>query len=154
MSERAMLAAGCFWGVEDKLRQVKGVMDVQVGYTGGHVEHPEYEEVCKGTTGHAEAVLIDFNPEVVSYAELLEEFWDMHDPTTLNRQGPDEGEQYRSAIFYYDEEQKRTAEASRADRQTLFDEAIVTEITQAGEFWRAEEYHQRYLEKKRKLGLG
>jgi len=151
--EYAMFGAGCFWGVEDALRQVEGVLDVQVGYAGGHVDDPDYEVVCEGKTGHAEAVLIEFHPDIISYEELLEEFWDMHDPTTPNRQGPDVGDQYRSMIFYFGDEQKTKAESSKAARQEKHEDPIVTEITPAGDFWRAEEYHQRYLEKRRKMGI-
>ncbi len=149
--DRATFAAGCFWGVELAFRQVPGVTNVTVGYTGGTVEKPYYELVCTGETGHAEAVLVEFDPARVSYEALLEHFWKIHDPTTLNRQGPDIGTQYRSAIFYHSPEQKAAAEASREKAQLRFSRPIVTEITPASTFWPAEEYHQRYLEKR---GLG
>lgn len=138
--EKATFAAGCFWGVEDIFRKTEGVVDAEVGYTGGHTKNPTYEEVSSGETGHAEAVRLEFDPEKVSYEKLLDIFWNMHDPTTLNRQGPDIGSQYRSAIFYHTPEQKTMAEKSKpAD--------AVTEIIPAGHLYRAEEYHQRYFEK-------
>jgi len=145
--EQATFAAGCFWGVEDTFRQVPGVLDVTVGYTGGSTEHPTYEQVCSHRTGHAEAVLVAFDPAKVSYDELLDVFWPMHDPTTLNRQGPDVGSQYRSAIFVHDEAQEKAAHASREHAQPRFRRPIVTEITPASTFWPAEEYHQRYFAK-------
>ncbi|MCI5108506.1 MAG: peptide-methionine (S)-S-oxide reductase MsrA [Candidatus Pacebacteria bacterium] len=140
---KAIFAAGCFWGVEIAFRKINGVNNVTVGYTGGYLENPTYDDVCTGSTGHAEAVLVDFDPQKVSYEELLDSFWKMHNPKTLNRQGPDIGEQYRSAIFYVDEEQKEKAQKSKENI-----EWAVTEITKAGEFYPAEEYHQRYFEKK------
>ncbi len=145
----ATFAAGCFWGVEATFRAIEGVTATAVGYTGGHVANPSYEEVCTGTTGHAEAVRVEFDPDKVSYERLLEVFWDCHDPTQLNRQGPDIGTQYRSAIFYHDEIQKAAAEDSKARRAASGRHAapIVTEIVPAGEFWMAEEYHQQYFEK-------
>lgn len=146
--ELATFAAGCFWGVEVAFRQIPGVKNVTVGYTGGKAEHPSYELVCTGTTGHAEAVLVEFDPAEVPYETLLEHFWKIHDPTTLNRQGPDIGTQYRSAIFYHSPEQQAAAEASKAEAQARFSRLIVTEITAASAFWPAEEYHQRYLEKR------
>lgn len=149
LPEHALFAAGCFWGVEAVFRGCKGVIAVTVGYSGGTHSNPTYEDVCTGKTGHAETARIEYDPSVVSYRELLDAFWKMHDPTTLNRQGPDAGTQYRSAIFYYTDDQRRAAEASK---QTLaatgpFKDAIVTEITPAGPFYPAEEYHQRYFEK-------
>ena len=148
--QKAMFGAGCFWGVEAAFRKVEGVNDVAVGYSGGKKSQPTYRDVCSGTTGHAEVVEIQFDEAKVSFADLLAVFWQLHDPTTLNRQGPDFGTQYRSAIFYYDEAQKNEAEASKAalDESGRFSAPIVTEITPASEFWRAEEYHQRYFEKK------
>jgi peptide-methionine (S)-S-oxide reductase len=145
----ATFAAGCFWGVEDAFRNVQGVKDVTSGYTGGHKEDPTYKEVCSDTTGHAEAVLVEYNPQVVTYEDLLEVFWGIHDPTTMNRQGPDVGSQYRSAIFYHNAEQQAAAEASKKKREaeSLHKRPIVTEITQATTFYPAEEYHQRYYEK-------
>ena len=147
--ERATFAAGCFWGVEALFRQVKGVTNATVGYTGGTLKHPTYEDVCRHTTGHAEAVLVEFDPSQVSYEQLLDVFWNNHNPTTLNRQGPDHGSQYRSAIFYHTPAQHAAAEASkqRLEASHRFAKPIVTEITPAGEFYRAEEYHQRYFEK-------
>lgn len=133
--------------MEHAFRQVEGVLGVQVGYSGGFVRAPSYRNVCSGRTGHAEVVLVEFHPDIVSYSELLETFWDIHDPTTLNRQGPDLGSQYRSAIFYFDEGQLETAERSRKERQRELEADIVTEIKPAGESWRAEDYHQRYYEK-------
>jgi len=146
--ERAIFAAGCFWGVEHAFRQISGVRDAISGYTGGHVENPSYEQVCMTPTGHAEAVEVTFDPEQVSYEKLLDAFWKMHDPTTLIRQGPDVGEQYRSGIFYFDEEQREAAERSRDARQQELSRPIVTEITSASKFWPAEDYHQRYFEKR------
>jgi len=147
--ERATFAAGCFWGVEAEFRKVKGVVDTQVGYTGGHTEDPTYRDVCTNRTGHAEAVEVTFDPAQVSYEQLLEVFWSIHDPTTVNRQGPDIGTQYRSAIFYHSEEQHKAAEASKEKLESSrrFSRPIVTQIVPAGKFYRAEEYHQRYLEK-------
>ncbi|MFN8614733.1 MAG: peptide-methionine (S)-S-oxide reductase MsrA [Vampirovibrionales bacterium] len=147
-TETAILAAGCFWGVEALLSQVPGVLQTQVGYIGGSTEHPTYEQVCTGTTGHAEAVQMVFDPATVSYSELLSLFWRLHDPTTLNRQGPDIGTQYRSAIFTTTDEQTTLAEASKQLAQTGFDDSIVTQITPAPTFWPAEEYHQQYFAKR------
>ena len=148
-TEQATLAAGCFWGVEAELRAVPGVIETQVGYTGGTTDHPTYEQVCSGRTGHAEAVWLRFDPARVSYEKLLDVFWKLHDPTTLNRQGPDVGSQYRSAIFFHGEAQRAAAEASR-DRLAAggtYRRPIVTQIVPAVTFHPAEEYHQRYLEK-------
>lgn len=144
---RATFAAGCFWGVEDFFRHVEGVEDAISGYTGGSVDHPTYKAVCGGRTGHAEAVLVTFDPTRVSYDRLLEEFWRYHDPTTPNRQGPDVGTQYRSAVFVHDPAQEAAARASLAAHQARFGRPIVTEISPASTFWPAEEYHQRYTEK-------
>ncbi len=148
-SELATFAAGCFWGVEDAFRQIPGVIDAAVGYTGGHTENPMYEMVCSGTTGHAEAVQVTFDPSQASYDQLLNIFWDNHNPTTRNRQGPDVGSQYRSAIFYHSEVQKTLAEASRKKLEDSgqWQSPIVTEIVPAKTFYRAEEYHQQYLKK-------
>lgn len=150
MTEKATFAAGCFWGVEVEFRNVPGVVDAAVGYTGGKLVNPTYENVCSGETGHAEAVEVEFDPARVTYERLLEVFWENHDPTTLNRQGPDVGSQYRSAIFFHSPGQKAAAEASRANlaESGRYKRPVVTEITPAGTFWRAEEYHQRYLEKR------
>lgn len=148
--EKATFGAGCFWGVEAAFRQVKGVKATAVGYAGGTSKNPTYEQVCTDRTGHAEVVQVDFDPAEVSYEELLETFWSSHDPTQLNRQGPDVGRQYRSVVFFHSPEQEATARASK-DRQEAngrLQRAIVTEIVSAGEFWRAEEYHQQYLDKR------
>jgi peptide-methionine (S)-S-oxide reductase len=147
--EKATFAAGCFWGVEDSFVTPPGVLSTRVGYTGGDLEHPSYHDVCTGMTGHAEAVEVTFDPEVISYDKLLGIFWECHDPTQLNRQGPDHGTQYRSAVFYHSEHQKRTAEESRdrLDRTGLLRSRIVTEIRPASTFWVAEEYHQKYHQK-------
>ena len=148
--EKATFGAGCFWGVEEAFRQVPGVTATAVGYLGGTLPNPTYRDVCSGSTGHAEVVEVEFDPERISYRQLLEIFWSNHDPTTLNRQGPDHGAQYRSAIFYHTPEQSRAAAESKAemDRSGRFRRPIVTEITPASTFYRAEEYHQRYLEKR------
>ena len=147
--DKATFAAGCFWGVEDAFRQVKGVVSTTVGYTGGTKADPSYKEVCTGATGHAEAVDLEFNPEEVSYLELLAVFWKSHDPTTLNRQGPDFGTQYRSAIFFHDAGQEKTARDSKdvLEKKGVLSRPIVTQIQAAGPFYRAEEYHQQYFEK-------
>jgi peptide-methionine (S)-S-oxide reductase len=146
-AERATFAAGCFWGVEAAFRQINGVLATAVGYTGGQVPDPGYERVCKGRTGHAEAVEVWFDPAQVSYAELLETFWRIHNPTTRNRQGFDFGSQYRSAIFCHDAGQQEAAIASRDAQQESVRRQIVTQISPASAFYRAEEYHQHYLEK-------
>jgi len=143
-----MFGAGCFWGVEYNFSKVKGVNEVVSGYSGGKTNNPTYEQVCSNTTEHAEVVLIDYNSDIVSYDTLLNVFWDKHDPTTLNRQGPDVGTQYRSAIFYFTEAQKEIAKKSLKYKQNIFgDKKIVTQITEAKDFWLAEEYHQKYFEK-------
>ena len=149
MIEKATFAAGCFWGVEEAFRHVSGVSETVVGYAGGHVTDPTYAQVCAGTTGHAESVQITFDPSSVSYDDLLKIFWENHDPTTVNRQGPDIGTQYRSVIFYHDEGQRRAAEASKAalNESGKYKRPVVTEIVPAGPFFRAEEYHQQYFEK-------
>jgi len=148
--ESAMFGAGCFWGVEAAFRQVKGVQSTAVGYAGGHTENPTYREVCSDSTGHAEVVWVEFDPSEISYEELLDVFWNCHNPTTPNRQGPDVGSQYRSAIFYTNEEQRQLAEASkqRLAASEKYGKPIVTEITAASTFYRAEDYHQQYLEKR------
>lgn len=143
----ATFAAGCFWAVEDFFRSLPGVVDAISGYTGGSASAPTYEQVCLGSTGHAEAVLVTYDPGKVSYEKLLEEFWRHHDPTTPNRQGPDVGMQYRSAVFYHDEEQHRLAIESLDAYQSRFRRPIVTEVVPATTFWPAEEYHQRYVAK-------
>src|SRR5215469_9924708 len=143
----ATFAAGCFWGVEASFREIEGVVKTSVGYTGGRTEDPSYEQVCSGATGHAESVEVWFDATVVSYGELLDVFWSVHDPTTRNRQGWDFGSQYRSAIFFHDSEQERLAIASRDQHQEALRRPIVTEIVPASVFCAAEEYHQRYFEK-------
>jgi len=146
---KATFAAGCFWGVEDAFRQVKGVTSATVGYTGGTMKDPSYKDVCTGKTGHAEAVEVEFDPAKVSYRELLAVLFQSHDPTQLNRQGPDYGTQYRSAIFFHDAEQEAQAREAVAalDKAGVFKHPIVTQIVPASEFFRAEEYHQKYFEK-------
>jgi peptide-methionine (S)-S-oxide reductase len=145
--QTAIFAAGCFWGVEADFRDIPGVLDAEAGYTGGHTENPSYREVCSDRTGHAEAVRVTFDADQVSYETLLDAFWDLHDPTQLNRQGPDVGTQYRSAVFFTDDAQREAAQAAKARAQTRFSRPIVTEILPAAPFFRAEDYHQRYLEK-------
>ena len=148
--EKATFGAGCFWGVEAAFRQVPGVVDAAVGYMGGTLENPTYQDVCTDTTGHAEVVHVTFDPARVSYRQMLDLFWEIHDPTTSNRQGPDVGKQYRSAVFFHSAEQEATARASKEKQQASgrFRRPIVTEITPASTFYRAEEYHQRYFEKR------
>ena len=148
--EKAILAAGCFWGIEAAFRRIDGVVSTAVGYIGGDLDNPSYEDVCSGRTGHAEAVEVEFDPEQVSYDQLLDLFWQIHDPTTLNRQGPDVGTQYRSAIFFRDPDQEAAARASKARQAQSgrFPRPIVTEIVPASSFWRAEDYHQQYFEKR------
>ena len=147
--EKATFAAGCFWGVEAEFRKVKGVVSATVGYTGGRTKDPTYKEVCTDKTGHAEAVLVEYDPSQIAYEDLLNVFWETHDPTQLNRQGPDVGTQYRSAIFYHNPEQQAAATASkeRLQKSGRYKKSIVTEIVPASEFWRAEEYHQQYFQK-------
>ena len=144
--DRAAFAAGCFWGVEEFFLEIPGVVDAVSGYEGGHVDHPTYEQVCSGATGHAEAVLVTFDPTRVTFEHLLEEFWRHHDPTTLNRQGEDVGPQYRSVIFYHDDRQKLIAETSRRAAQKDFSSPIVTEIVPFKKFYPAEDYHQGYYD--------
>lgn len=146
----ATFGAGCFWGVEAAYRQIPGVLSTRVGYLGGTMENPTYRDVCSGRTGHAEVVEVTYDPARLTYDDLLTVFWENHDPTTLNRQGPDVGEQYRSAIFYHDDEQKRAAESSKLEREKSgkYRRPIVTEITPASAFYEAEDYHQQYLEKR------
>lgn len=151
MSEKtASFAAGCFWGVEARFREIDGVIDAAVGYMGGETDNPDYRQVCSGNTGHAEAVQLMFDDTKVSFAELLDAFFAMHNPTTRDRQGPDFGSQYRSAIFWHDSEQQKAAEnkMSELDASGEWQDPVVTQLAEAGKFWRAEEYHQRYLEKK------
>jgi peptide-methionine (S)-S-oxide reductase len=146
----ATFGAGCFWGVESTFRRIPGVISTAVGYSGGHLDKPTYEDVCTDRTGHAEVVQVEYDPAKVAYEDLLEVFWTCHDPTQLNRQGPDIGTQYRSVIFYHDEEQKTEAEESKARMQSLgiYRRPIATQIVEAAPFFRAEEYHQQYLAKR------
>ena len=150
----ATFGAGCFWGVQQMYDQIPGVINTWVGYMGGDQEEPTYEQVCSDKTGHAEVVHIEYDPSIVSYERLLELFWMNHDPTTLNRQGPDFGTQYRSVIFYHTEEQKEQAQASleELDNSGKYDDPIVTQIFPAGKFYEAEEYHQKYFDKKGIIG--
>jgi len=147
--EKATFGAGCFWGVEDVFMKLKGVIETQVGYAGGDFDHPSYQEVCSGVTNHAEVVEVTYNPEIISYTDLLDIFWDIHDPTTLNMQGPDIGTQYRSIILYHNSQQKKLAlkRKKKLNGSGRYGREIVTEIKPAGKFWRAEEYHQKYIEK-------
>ena len=149
--ERATFGAGCFWGVEAAFKKLRGVVSTTVGYMGGNLKNPTYEKVCTDKTGHAEVVQIDFNPDIIDYNDLLEFFWNIHDPTQLNRQGPDIGAQYRSVIFYHNEKQKKIAENSKKnlEKSDKYKHPIVTEITSAKQFHKAEEYHQDYLAKNR-----
>ena len=149
-TRKATFGAGCFWGVEATFRQVPGVVSTAVGYLGGTLANPTYKDVCSGRTGHAEVVEVEYDPSRVSYDDLLAVFWENHDPTTLNRQGPDVGAQYRSAIFFHTPEQEAAARASKEERERSgsYRRPIVTEITPASTFYRAEEYHQQYLEKR------
>jgi peptide-methionine (S)-S-oxide reductase len=149
-TEKATFGAGCFWGVEETFRNLKGVVGTVVGYAGGTKGNPTYEDVCTDETGHAEVVEVEFDPAQISYEQLLDVFWSNHNPTTLNRQGPDVGAQYRSVIFYHTPAQKAAAEASKQkmDKSGRFNRRIVTQIEPAPKFWRAEEYHQRYLQKR------
>jgi peptide-methionine (S)-S-oxide reductase len=150
---KATFAAGCFWCVEPSFSKIKGVTSTMVGYTGGRLENPTYEDVCTGQTGHAEAIQVEYDPSAVSYDEILEVFWSSHDPTTLNRQGPDVGEQYRSAIFFHSAEQEAAARASKERLQNsgMYEKNVVTQIVPASQFYKAEEYHQKYYAK---CGLG
>jgi len=150
---KATFAAGCFWCVEPSFSKIKGVTSTMVGYTGGRLENPTYEDVCTGQTGHAEAIQVEYEPSVVSYDEILEVFWSSHDPTTLNRQGPDVGDQYRSAIFFHSAEQEAAARASKERLQNsgMYEKNVVTQIVPASQFYKAEEYHQKYYAK---CGLG
>ena len=146
---KATFGAGCFWHVEDLLGKTKGVKSTKVGYTGGQLPNPTYEEVCTDRTGHAEAVEVEYDPDEISYQELLDVFWNNHNPTTLNRQGPDIGIQYRSAIFYHSDEQKEIAEKSKEnlEKSGQYENPVVTEIVPAPTFYKAEEYHQKYFQK-------
>ncbi len=150
MEKKATFGAGCFWGVEAAYRQIPGVLSTRVGYLGGTMDNPTYRDVCSGRTGHAEVVEVTYDSDRLTYDDMLTVFWDNHNPTTLNRQGPDIGTQYRSAIFYHDDEQKETAIASKEEREHSgkYRNPIVTEITPASTFYEAEDYHQQYLEKR------
>jgi peptide-methionine (S)-S-oxide reductase len=148
VEKKATFGAGCFWGVEAAFRRTAGVTGTKVGYAGGGVDNPTYEQVCSDTTGHAEVVEVTYDPEQVPYEQLLTIFWLEHDPTQLNRQGPDVGSQYRSVVFVHDEEQRAAAEVSRGAVQDRFTPRVVTQIEDAPAFWEAEDYHQRYLEKR------
>jgi peptide-methionine (S)-S-oxide reductase len=149
-TEKATFGAGCFWGVEETFRQLPGVISTAVGYAGGRKDHPTYEDVCSDETGHAEVVEVEFDPSAIAYDRLLQVFWSNHNPTMLNRQGPDVGTQYRSVIFYHSPEQKAQAQASKAalEKSGKFSKPVVTQIEPAPTFWRAEEYHQKYLQKR------
>ncbi len=153
--ELASFAAGCFWGVEEAFRELKGVISTSVGYMGGHTENPTYGDVCSGSTGHAETVQITYDPSVISYQKLLDIFWNKHDPTTVNRQGPDIGSQYRSIIFYYTSEQEKLAIQSKEklDASGRYKNPVVTEIIPAPKFYPAEDYHQQYLKKGGRCGF-
>jgi peptide-methionine (S)-S-oxide reductase len=150
MQEIATFGAGCFWGIEAAFRRVPGVLDAAAGYSGGRTQNPSYQDVCTDTTGHAEVVQVTFDPEKVSYEQLLDVFWTIHDPTQVNRQGPDYGKQYRTAIFFHSPEQEAAAKKAKQalEASGKLRRPVATEITPAGTFWRAEEYHQRYLEKR------
>jgi peptide-methionine (S)-S-oxide reductase len=148
VEKKATFGAGCFWGVEAAFRRLEGVTATRVGYAGGKVEHPSYQQVCSDATGHAEVVEVTYDPDVVPYEQLLAVFWAEHDPTQLNRQGPDIGSQYRSVIFVHDAEQRAAAEASREQVQSRLSRPVVTQIEDAPPFWEAEDYHQQYLEKR------
>ena len=147
--EKATFGAGCFWHIEEEFKKVKGVVSTSVGFMGGNFKNPSYKDVCTGTTGHAEVVHLEYNPKIISYEKLLEVFWNIHDPTTLNRQGPDIGTQYRSVIFFYNKEQEEMAKSSKEklEKNSKSKNKIVTEIAPAKEFYIAEEYHQKYFEK-------
>ncbi len=150
--KKATFGAGCFWGVEDAFRKLEGVVETAVGYAGGNFDNPSYQDVCSGVTGHAEVVEIVYNPEIISYNDLLNLFWEIHNPTTLNRQGPDIGSQYRSVIFFHDPEQEKLARESKEKMDGHCHDKIVTEIKPAPTFWKAEEYHQQYFEKTGRKG--
>ena len=148
MIQKALFGAGCFWGVEEHFRNLKGIIKTEVGYSGGKTVNPSYESVCYENTDHAEVLQVDFDTEIISYKSIVEEFWKCHDPTTVDRQGPDVGRQYRSVIYYLDDLQKNIAQKSMEQHQPSFNNMIVTEITKADTFYRAEEYHQKYIQKR------
>ncbi|MDC3131958.1 peptide-methionine (S)-S-oxide reductase MsrA [Pelagibacteraceae bacterium] len=145
--EKALFGAGCFWGVEETFSKIPGVLKTEVGYSGGNTINPNYKTVCNGTTNHAEVVLVEYDQNQISYQDLIDYFWECHDPTTLNRQGPDVGTQYRSVIFYFDDNQKTIAEDSKINHSKKSNLQIVTEIIKAKEYYKAEEYHQKYIKK-------
>ena len=145
--EKALFGAGCFWGVEETFRKIPGVVKTEVGYTGGHTLNPTYQSICEGDTNHVEVVLVEYDNKIISYDKLLNYFWKCHDPTTLNRQGPDIGTQYRSAIFYFDDNQKKLATESKINFAKENNLIIVTEISQLSDYYKAEEYHQKYIQK-------
>ena len=145
--EKALFGAGCFWGVEETFRKIPGVVKTEVGYTGGHTLNPTYQSICEGDTNHVEVVLVEYDNKIISYDKLLYHFWKCHDPTTLNRQGPDIGTQYRSAIFYFDDNQKKLATESKINFAKENNLIIVTEISQLSDYYKAEEYHQKYIQK-------
>ena len=145
--EKALFGAGCFWGVEETFRKIPGVVKTEVGYTGGHTLNPTYQSICEGDTNHVEVVLVEYDNKIISYDKLLNHFWKCHDPTTLNRQGPDIGTQYRSAIFYFDDNQKKIATESKINFAKENNLIIVTEISQLSDYYKAEEYHQKYIQK-------
>mgnify|MGYP001033067787 FL=1 len=147
--QKALFGAGCFWGIEEYFRKIPGVKDTKVGYSGGYTKNPTYETVCGSTTEHVEVLQLDFDDNEISYEKLLDHFWMCHDPTTLNRQGPDIGRQYRSAIFYYSDIQKNIAKKSKIKHQPKFNNNIVTEITKADTFYLGEDYHQRFIQKRK-----
>jgi len=149
-SEKAIFSAGCFWGIQAEFEKIPGVLNTVVGYTGGKTKNPSYEDVCKGDTGHAESVEIEYDPKIASYEDLLDAFWQIHNPTAKNRQGLNVGHQYRSAIFYFSSKQKKKAEESMKKEQEKYDQPIATEIKPVKEFYKAEEYHQHYLKKNKK----
>ena len=148
MIQKALFGAGCFWGVEEHFRKIKGIIKTEVGYSGGKTKDPTYESVCYDNTDHAEVLQVDFNDEIISYEKLLEEFWKCHDPTTIDRQGPDVGRQYRSVIYYFNDSQYKKAKTSKEKFQSSFNNLIVTEITKAETFYKAEDYHQKYIQKR------
>ncbi len=147
MIQKALFGAGCFWGVEEHFRKINGITKTEVGYSGGNTKNPSYESVCYENTDHAEVLNVEFDEEIIQYEELIEEFWKCHDPTTLDRQGPDIGRQYRSVIYYFNDSQKKIAENSKEKYQSYFQNSIVTEISKADDFYKAEEYHQKYIQK-------
>ena len=147
MIQKALFGAGCFWGVEEHFRTINGVTKTEVGYSGGHTKNPTYESICYENTDHAEVLLVEFDEKIISYESLINEFWKCHDPTTLDRQGPDVGRQYRSVIYYYDDIQKDIANKSKEKQQENFQNNIVTEISYVSIFYKAEEYHQKYIQK-------